>query len=247
MPACRHPDIQKFDGFRCCLSCGEAIFDDIPQEQQIVADQDMSKYQYRPLNYGLGQEIRLVVLHPGKEPDEITCDIVHVNLLDDPVYEAVSYTWATANGDASMVGHISCRGRTIPVTDNCKSLLTCLRRPGLKRTVWIDAICIDQGNTVERNHQVRMMATIYSNASQVVAYLGSEHEDARASTTRVMKYLEGSANGLLRQELPALNHYNVAEFLRTRYFDRVWVRIPSRPTRNIFTNLCFNRYFKRSH
>jgi hypothetical protein len=247
MPACRHPDIQKFDGFRCCLSCGEAIFDDVSQEEQTTNDKNTSNYQYKPLNYELGQEIRLVVLHPGRETDDLTCDIVHVNLLDDPIYEAVSYTWASANGDASMVEHISCRGRTIPVTENCKSLLTCLRRPGLKRTVWIDAVCINQGNTKERNHQVKLMATIYSNASQVVAYLGSEHEDARVSTTRVMKYLEGSANGLSRQELPAPIHHDVAKFLRTRYFDRVWVRIPSRFTCNIFINLCFYRYFKRSH
>jgi hypothetical protein len=95
MPACRHPDIQKFDGFRCCLSCGEAIFDDVSQEEQTTNDKNTSNYQYKPLNYGLGQEIRLVVLHPGRESDDMTCDIIHVNLLDDPIYEAVSYTWAS--------------------------------------------------------------------------------------------------------------------------------------------------------
>jgi hypothetical protein len=37
---------------------------------------------------------------------------------------------------------------------------------------WIDAICIDQGNTTERGEQVDLMADIYGNAEEVVVWLG---------------------------------------------------------------------------
>jgi hypothetical protein len=38
--------------------------------------------------------------------------------------------------------------------------------------LWIDALCIDQTNLEERSEQVKMMARIYSQASQVVVWLG---------------------------------------------------------------------------
>jgi hypothetical protein len=43
------------------------------------------------------------------------------------------------------------------------------RRP---RFFWIDAICIDQTNTEEKNAQVALMPEIYSNANKVIVWLG---------------------------------------------------------------------------
>jgi hypothetical protein len=221
MPACRHPDIQKFDGFRCCLSCGEAVFEAaLPIEQGMNASKD---YQYQRLNYKLGLEIRLVVLYPGHELDDLVFDIIHRNLLDKPVYEAVSYTWATVYGDASLSSHVSCRGKKIAITKNCESMLRTLRRQGTNRTIWVDAICIDQENTEERNHQVRLMATIYSNASQVVAYLGPTSEHDSVSINRVIDHLEGKFAAMVNRS-DKQNSCDVSKFLRMPYFDRVWVR-----------------------
>ena len=39
------------------------------------------------------------------------------------------------------------------------------------RTIWIDAICIDQNNVLERNHQVRNMVRIYAQAEHVLIWL----------------------------------------------------------------------------
>lgn len=47
-------------------------------------------------------------------------------------------------------------------------------RPGF---LWIDAICIDQANGSERNHQVQLMREIYSKAQRVIVWLG----DTKAS------------------------------------------------------------------
>jgi hypothetical protein len=49
-----------------------------------------------------------------------------------------------------------------------------------QRTFWIDAICIDQGSTLEKNHQVAKMGLIYTKAQEVVAWLGFSRAISRA-------------------------------------------------------------------
>jgi hypothetical protein len=49
----------------------------------------------------------------------------------------------------------------------------------LLRTLWIDAVCIDQSNNLERNHQVQQMGQIYSRAHNVVAWIGDDPDIAR--------------------------------------------------------------------
>ncbi|KAH7073320.1 heterokaryon incompatibility protein-domain-containing protein [Paraphoma chrysanthemicola] len=155
--ACRHPDIQKFDEIRCCLSCGEAVFESNATLEP-DSEESTSLYKYRRLNYTLGQEIRLIMLHPGSDQQDLTCDIVHVNLLDKPTYEAVSYTW----GSHTLSGQILCNGRTMLITANCQAALRCLRLRKRIRALWVDAVCIDQTNNAEKGHQVQLMSTIYS-------------------------------------------------------------------------------------
>jgi hypothetical protein len=120
----------------------------------------------------MGQNIRLLVLHSGKPADPIRCDIVHVNILSHPVYEAVSYTWATENGDCQLSETIIVGGRYISVTANCLYALWRLRKVDAPRTLWLDAISINQEDVSERNHQVGLMREIYSNASSVLIYIG---------------------------------------------------------------------------
>jgi hypothetical protein len=42
----------------------------------------------------------------------------------------------------------------------------------------VDALCIDQSNLLERNHQVLLMKRIYAQASLVLVWLGPAHEDS---------------------------------------------------------------------
>ena len=43
---------------------------------------------------------------------------------------------------------------------------------------WIDAICINQDDTTERAHQVRLMAGIYRTAFDVLVWLGPAYENS---------------------------------------------------------------------
>lgn len=139
-----------------------------------------NSFRYRPLDPSVGEDIRLLCLYPGEFHEPIQCDLLHTNLEDDIEYEALSYTWASEEGDASLSQSISCayigdaQTLDLPVTSSCASALRRLRFTSQERMLWVDALAIDQSNLQERNQQVAQMARIYSGASQVLVYLGEE-------------------------------------------------------------------------
>jgi hypothetical protein len=141
------------------------------------SEEGASLFQYSPLVGA--SEIRLVILEPGRDDDPVKCRLIHVSLDENPVYEALSYTW----GDASISGPtILLNGKPFRVGTNLGNALLNLRyndvEIGKERTLWIDAICIDQRNITERNEQVQRMKSIYSNAIQVLIWLGNYHESS---------------------------------------------------------------------
>lgn len=122
-----------------------------------------------------------------------------VDLKDDPTYYALSYTWgnprmvykagrdddAELRSAADQCFPILCDGRILMVSRNLYDALKQLREsdelgPLVEgqtnlsplRYIWIDAICINQGDTPERNSQVEMMGEIYKSASLVLVWLG---------------------------------------------------------------------------
>lgn len=66
------------------------------------------------------------------------------------------------------------------VRQNLYKFLKSYRQTLKRKYLWIDALCIDQGNIPERNHQVAQMTSIYSNAEEVIVWLGLQaaHVDA---------------------------------------------------------------------
>jgi hypothetical protein len=54
-----------------------------------------------------------------------------------------------------------------------------LRLPDQDRTVWIDAVCINQDDSAEKGYQVAVMHQIYTKTKHNVIYLGgSDHDTA---------------------------------------------------------------------
>ena len=140
---CTHPDIRNFDGMRCCLSCGETVSEYRASSfaPYIDTSDATSPYKYRNLSTKSGHEIRLILLLPGNFEDALWCEIMHVDLDEKPKYDAVSYTWATEDGDAHLTKAIFCiHGGSISITSNCDAVVRHLRQLG-KRKLWVDAIC----------------------------------------------------------------------------------------------------------
>jgi hypothetical protein len=107
--------------------------------------------------------IRLLNLHPGITEDLICCDLQCVSLSATPEYEAISYYWGTHAGAIE----IQCDGRPFMITKELAAAFKKFRREDSNRLLWVDAICINQNDTKEKNCQVPLMRTIYEKAIAV--------------------------------------------------------------------------------
>ncbi|KAG4420674.1 hypothetical protein IFR04_006162 [Cadophora malorum] len=124
---------------------------------------------YHPLpSTGQGPHIRLCSLLPASFGTPIKCNIQAFELDPQLEYEAVSYVW----GNEIDCISIEVNGERMLVRKNLATLLTYLRTEFDYRSLWIDAICINQADTVERNGQVLLMGEIYRSASRVISWLG---------------------------------------------------------------------------
>lgn len=119
-------------------------------------------------------EIRLLDILPYDDGDAqapVCCELRVADLRDEPVYEVLSYRW----GDPGHRTSVTVNGTETPVTPNLHAALLRLRRPegeeGRRRTIWIDQLCIDQGNAEERIAQVRLMRDIFSRCTRCVIWL----------------------------------------------------------------------------
>jgi hypothetical protein len=145
-----------------------------------LRDLKRQEFRYQPLNPSI-DSIRLLVILPrqrGEDMKIIRCRLVHVKFLDNPSYEALSYTWVINNNDhgQDVMDYIYVDGAKVKILPNLYLALRSLREDPYwklaERTVWADAICIDQENLEERLSQVRLMDFIYSRAIGVVVWLG---------------------------------------------------------------------------
>ncbi|RSL54073.1 hypothetical protein CEP54_010071 [Fusarium duplospermum] len=139
-------------------------------------------FQYTPLSGP--KKIRLLILHPARRSSQpIECSFREISLQDNDAsvdYEALSYTWGAPRGTQP----IRCEGCTILVTPNCEQALLHLRQRFKPRTLWIDAICINQQSTEEKNQQVSMMGDIYTSAIQTILWLGPKTDDGLDAVMR---------------------------------------------------------------
>jgi hypothetical protein len=114
-------------------------------------------------------ETRLIKLHPaGSSFAPIQCTLLKMQLDSPPAYEALSYVWGGPNATKT----VTVSGIAFNATENLHDALLHLRYPDKERVLWVDAICINQSSTRERNSQVLLMRRIYERAARVQVCLG---------------------------------------------------------------------------
>ncbi|KAH8762828.1 heterokaryon incompatibility protein-domain-containing protein [Hyaloscypha finlandica] len=169
-------------------------------------------------------EIRLLCLEPRSSGDKIECTIKHVKFSDSPVYEALSYMW----GPQNVLQYIVVSGNNILVRENLWSALQHLRLESENRVLWIDAMCINQQNIHERNHQVAQMRMIYKQARRVVVWLGPSDPlsvlgfQSLNNPGEWMELTGSSKNPLTRSEGNKRLGAICSLFTR-QYWNRLWV------------------------
>ncbi|KAF2091412.1 HET-domain-containing protein, partial [Saccharata proteae CBS 121410] len=139
---------------------------------------------YSPLDLN-SSEIRLIrILRLEAGPSRINgppivhCRLEHQFLSQNPTYEALSYAW----GSPKRPRTIFLNDRPIRVTKGLEAALrqfaSEIRDAKESPLLWVDALCINQRDDKEKSQQVTQMARIYSNAKQVLIWLGRESDDS---------------------------------------------------------------------
>ncbi|KAK2598061.1 hypothetical protein QQS21_005772 [Conoideocrella luteorostrata] len=192
-----------------------------------------------------GEEIRIFELQPGlgKEPLEIR--LITSDLSNEPDFEAISYVW----GDQIFKSRISWEGEGITIPENLHDALLQMRLPQTSRSLWADAICINQHDLLERNQQVSLMQRVFSQASTVVVWLGRDRGEQAHLAVRALnsiyercmdyakaqglklsegmsfKHLEKvrlAANGPLESAFDNETWSSISCFYARPWFERIW-------------------------
>jgi len=166
-------------------------------------------------------EVRLVRLMPCSHPDEpirVMFEKAHLREQRHQPYDAVSYT--TAGGSSSwkpiFVGQF---WDIIHVHENCALALQAVRNLVSTPVLWVDELCIDLDDIHERSHQSSLVREIYSNAENVITFIG----DCSDNTELVLGILkEAGQSGFAEMNSPeaqdAWRHFSSLPI-----FSRVWV------------------------
>jgi hypothetical protein len=186
-----------------------------------IADSSSSaKGIYSPL--ADSDEIRLLCLQPRTAGETIKCTIQHIKLSTEAHYEALSYMWGPRDFGTIEINSALCEVRV-----NLWQALFHLRLENKPRILWIDALCINQADINERNHQVTQMGKIYRNASRVVVWLGES--DSASSTAMKMLREVGLRKDFRRVYRFLFRHCSIntlndihSIFLR-EYWSRLWI------------------------
>lgn len=153
----------------------------------------MAQYTYSTLK---PSNFRFLILLPGDGDDIVNC-LLQESIIRQPnsEYEALSYVW----GDDKKPHLVLCEGKELAVTTSLWTALRRLRLPQERRTLWADAICINQADLGERADQVQLMRQIYDGAARVIIWLGEETD-------------------VMRRAFPLIDHFTISV---SEYLDEV--------------------------
>lgn len=128
---------------------------------------EQSKPIYEPLE-NVATSLRLIEVHPPS-PDYIVR--VRMRQVQAPTeYCCLSYMW----GDASREHTILVNDQPVQIRRNLYAFLRTAQRRYTSISLWIDALCINQEDNIERSQQVQHMGDIYHDAEKVYIWLGTE-------------------------------------------------------------------------
>lgn len=184
-----------------------------------VASSSTQTYRYSPLKHD--HDIRLLYLLPGRDQAPLSCSLRIVSLSQPPIYEAISYTW----GEPVFSASIECFSKgQLPITENLSKALFHLRLADRLRVLWVDAICINQQDLVERSHQVTLLRDTFQRAKNVIVWLGEDTGDAN-NAFEILRAIDPSSSSSMdiRRLINADRHNALGKLLARSWFRRIWI------------------------
>ncbi|KAI8630360.1 HET-domain-containing protein [Xylariaceae sp. FL1651] len=202
------------------------------------------RYSYRPLRGK--RDIRLLILQPESGGTDVSVGLEYSSLDRRPVYDALSYVWNDpyaprllhSNAPTTLVNgkllcSINCDGQPVAVTANLYLALRRLRKKSEARVLWVDGLCINQADETEKTQQIALMRSIYSEAQEVVVWVGEEDSwtfDSKQAITRWAHLHRATPSSYppdLLRRLKETGQYIYEQFcvevlIRRAWFTRSW-------------------------
>jgi hypothetical protein len=194
-------------------------------------------YPYQKLR---DNDIRVLYLAPGKSADALRCGLITLSLANNPRYEALSYAWGLVDS-FNLIGVDGCPMR---IRANLQTALRHLRYERRDRILWVDALCINQEDEVERAQQVAHIGVIYSKAMATVIYLGDLDDDAGRAFDALEMFAQDrhlpdlpiwKVDGSARIEWTAV--LVIERILLFPWWGRTWIIQEVALARNLFVSL----------
>lgn len=187
-------------------------------------------YRHSPLEDDLEKprKIRLLKLLKRRPFGEIRCELIEVDRHSDVKYDAISYHW----GSGEKREPITIDGKNYLVSRTVVEVLYHLSSYGEERLVWIDSICINQVDKIEKSSQISIMRNIYINAATTYIWLDGIDEPWKVRTMLAgisYEHMFGTTEStlaLLRQHSETWAEQGWAQLMNmfaNPYFFRVWV------------------------
>ncbi|PMD36861.1 heterokaryon incompatibility, partial [Hyaloscypha variabilis F] len=139
------------------------------------------------------------------------------NIEEAPPFIAMSYCWADQLPDRSV--KVENGMRFLRVTSNVEALINLMLSWKPWHPFWIDAVCINQENTPEKNMQVSLMSSIYSQAAHCVVWLGHGNESIEIAVEALPElYAKMDVTARLQTAWTGLE-----QLMCLPWFRRVWI------------------------
>ncbi|KAF1833844.1 HET-domain-containing protein [Decorospora gaudefroyi] len=161
---------------------------------------------------------RLLDLQRASTPDALLEGRLSHHIRGTINYETLSYEWGQPNPSDP---YILINGHRTQIRSNLHAALSAIRLADQDRRIWIDALCINQTDTAERSHQVRVMGAIYTGADRVLVWLGPGTDNSAYAMDVLSdpRALQERDAVLLSTE-----HLTICALCERSYWTRVWVQ-----------------------
>lgn len=132
-----------------------------------------------------------------------------------------------------MTKTIQLSGKRFMVSEVVEDILLRVRVPDRDRLLWIDSICIDQSNLVEKDYQVNRMRDVFAQAQTVIASLGPHRSFNSIGSSTTNHKLDGALKlvrsswaafgSTMKLKLSSKDERYLLELLQEPWFKRIWV------------------------
>ncbi|KAF2791407.1 hypothetical protein K505DRAFT_248996, partial [Melanomma pulvis-pyrius CBS 109.77] len=175
-------------------------------------------------------EIRLVELYRSHPLAGLSARLHICPLSRAPPYEAISYTW----GDVTTNHTLLIDGCSLPITRNAFMALHAMVPLWGSRLVWMDSVSINQQDSLDKNHQVALMAKIYQQATRTLSWIG-DSANAERAVLQLYRLRPALVSKQMYQEVIDMMNMKVcgietsptwsavSELLSHQYWTRMWI------------------------